>query len=222
MIPYAIPSAIFIGLALSSIWLVFFLLEDKEDPEPKLIITKTFIIGMISALAAAAIEKVFGELCVNLQFSDYSLFSLSGNAFIEEFIKFLVVFIFISASKYFDQPIDRMIYMISAALGFATVENFFFLSNALSVTELAGLSVLRFVGATLMHALASGVLGYAWARRRIIIGIILATVIHVIFNFLVLTKGPELWPTGFLLLISFILFYEFDRIKKYYYERKKR
>lgn len=222
MIPYAVPSAIFIGLALSSIWLVFFLLEDKDKPEPKLLITKTFIIGMISALAAAAIEKIFGLLCVDLGLSDYSLFSLSGNAFIEEFIKFVVVFVFISASKYFDEPVDRMIYMIAAALGFATVENFFFLSNAVSISELAGLSILRFVGATLMHALASGALGYMWARRKIISGLVIATAIHTAFNYLVLEKGPELWPTGFLLLIAFILFYEFDRIKRYYYERKKR
>lgn len=176
---------------------------------------------MISALAAVATEKAFGICCTALKLSEYSLFSLSGNALIEEFIKLAVVFVFISASKYFDEPVDRMIYMIVAALGFATVENFFFLSNAVSVTELAGLSILRFVGATLMHALASGILGYMWAKKKLLWGLIVATAIHTGFNYLILAKGPEMWPTAFLLLIAFILFYEFDRIKQYYYERKK-
>jgi len=221
VIPYILPIAVFIGFALSSAWLVFFLLEDRKKPEPKLMITKTFVIGMVSALAAAGIEKFFGALCAFLSISDYSIISLSGNAFIEELIKFIVVFVFVSASKYFDEPVDRMIYMITAALGFATVENFFFLSSAATATELAGLSILRFVGATLMHALSSGILGYMWAKKKLIGGIVMATGIHTLFNYLVLTKGPETWPTAFLLFVAFILFYKFDRIKTYY-ERKKR
>lgn len=218
---YTIPIITLLGFTLSSIWLVFFLLEDRAKPEPGLLITKTFAIGMISAFAAIGVEKLFGFLCSCLSVEDYSVLSISGNALIEEIIKFAVVFIFVGASKHFDEPIDRMVYMITAALGFATVENFFFFSTAASVTELAGITVLRFVGATLMHALSSGMLGYFWARQRLFIGITVATIVHTVFNFLILAFGPERWPVVFLLLISFILFYEFDKIRQYYYERKK-
>ncbi|MDD4931096.1 MAG: PrsW family glutamic-type intramembrane protease [Candidatus Colwellbacteria bacterium] len=219
---YILPISIMLGLFLSSIWLVFFLLEDRNKPEPKLAITKTFFFGMISAMAAAALEKGFSVFCAGAAIHDYSILSLTGNSLIEELIKFIVVFVFISASRDFDEPVDRMIYMIVAALGFATTENFFFLSNATTISELAGLSIMRFIGATLMHSLSSGMLGYAWAKGKLLLGLVIATIVHTIFNFLILEKGPETWPTAFLLFVAFILFYEFDRIKQYYYERKKR
>ncbi|MDD5098959.1 MAG: PrsW family glutamic-type intramembrane protease [Candidatus Colwellbacteria bacterium] len=218
---YTFPIITLLGFVLSSIWLVFFLLEDRAKPEPRLLITKTFAIGMISAFAAIGMEKLFGLLCSCLSVEEYSILSISGNALIEEVIKFAVVFIFVGASRHFDEPIDRMIYMITAALGFATVENFFFFSTAASIAELAGITILRFVGATLMHALSSGMLGYFWAKQRLFIGVVVATVIHTVFNFLILASGPERWPIVFLLLLSFILFYEFDKIKQYYHERKK-
>jgi len=219
---YIIPASIFLGFLLSSAWLIFFLLEDREQPEPKSIITKTFIFGIISALAAAGFEKLFSIYAPVLGITEYSVLSIGANALIEELVKFITVFIFISHSRFFDEPIDRMVYMITAALGFAVAENFFFLMNARSTEEFIGLSVLRFIGATLMHALSSGLLGYLWAKGKLFFGIIAAVVVHMIFNLLVLGFGPEFYPTIFLVFIAFILFYQFDKIKAYYHERKNR
>jgi protease PrsW len=219
---YIIPASVFIGFLLSSVWLVFFLLEDKERPEPKKAVTKTFILGMLSALAAAGIEKLFAAVAPILGVTEYSILSIGGNALIEELVKFFTVFIFISHYRYFDEPIDHMIYMITAALGFAVAENFFFLMNAHTPEEFIGISVLRFIGATLMHALSAGILGSFWAKGNLLLGVFFATVIHVIFNLLVLNLGPEFYPTVFLILIAFILFYQFDRIKKYCYEKQNR
>jgi len=213
---YLLPISIVIGFGLSAIWLVFFLLEDKDKPEPGLLITKTFAIGMISALGAAALERLFSVSNPVLGITEYSVLSLGVNAFIEEFVKFLVVFVFISRSRFFDEPIDRMVYMITAALGFAVTENFFFLMNASSTEEIVGLSVLRFIGATLMHALSAGILGYFWAKKKLIFGLAIATIIHTLFNILVLNLGPEFYPTSFLIFIAFILFYEFDKIKMHH------
>jgi len=219
---YILPVSVFLGFFLSSAWLVFFLLEDKEKPEPKTAITKTFVLGIISALAAAGFEKLFPLAAPFLKIAEYSAVSIGANSFIEEFVKFLVVFVFISRSRYFDEPVDRMVYMITAALGFAVAENFFFLMNASTTEEIIGLSVLRFIGATLMHALASGLLGYLWARKKLIFGLVIATAIHTVFNLLVLGFGPEFYPTVFLVLVAFILFYQFDKIKAYYHEKQKR
>lgn len=219
---YIIPLSALLGFILSSVWLVFFLLEDKEKPEPKTAITKTFILGILSALAAVGIEKLFSVAAPLFGIAEYSVLSVGANALIEELVKFLTVFIFVSHSRYFDEPIDRMVYMITAALGFAVAENFFFLINASTPEELIGISILRFIGATLMHSLSSGILGNFWAKEKILSGIAFATVIHVIFNLLVLNFGPEFYPTIFLVLIAFILFYQFDKIKTYYYEKQKR
>jgi RsiW-degrading membrane proteinase PrsW (M82 family) len=111
--------------------------------------------------------------------------------------------------------------MIVAALGFAVTENFFFIMSASSTQEIVSLSVLRFVGATLMHALSSGMLGYFWAKKKLFRGIVIATAIHTLFNLIVLNTGPEFYPTVFLIFIAFILFYQFDKIKEYYHEKQK-
>jgi len=218
---YILPASIFLGFMLSAIWLVFFLLEDKKKPEPATMITKTFAIGIVSALAAIGIGKFFAYFAPTLGIIEFSVASISAYAFIEELVKFLAVFIFISHTKHFDEPIDRMIYMIVAALGFAVAENFLFLINTVTALEMVGLATLRFIGATLMHALSSGILGYMWARQKIYYGLIIATFIHIIFNLLILEFGPQFYPTIFLVFVAFILFYQFDRIKTYHYEKQK-
>ena len=219
---YILPISIFLGFFLSAIWLVFFLLEDKKKPEPKSAITKTFILGMVSALVAAGIGRAFLYVAPILGILDYSIMSISVHALIEELIKFLVVFVFISQTRHFNEPIDRIIYMITAALGFAVVENFFFIMNATSIAEIIKLSVFRFIGATLMHSLSSGILGSMWAKGKLFFGIILATIIHVIFNLLILDFGPKFYPIVFLILVAFVLFYQFDIMKTYYYEKQTR
>ena len=216
------PISIFLGFFLSAIWLVFFLLEDKKKPEPKSAITKTFILGMASALAAAGIGKAFLYIAPVLGVIEYSVMSIGVHALIEELAKFLAVFIFISQTRHFDEPIDRIIYMITAALGFAVVENFFFIMSAASLVEIVKISVFRFIGATLMHSLSSGMLGSMWAKGRLLLGIALATIIHIIFNLLILDFGPKFYPIVFLVLVAFVLFYEFDIIKTYYYEKQTR
>ncbi len=219
---HLIPTVTVIGLVISSVWAGFFLLQDHKHPEPIKVILETFFLGILAAFSAIGAEKIFiSFLQLNTTLSAYSLPSLVGNAFIEEFIKFAVVFVFISASKYFDEPVDRMIYMIVSGLGFAAAENIFFLTTAGSSSELLTIVILRFTGATLMHAVTSGTLGYYWAKKDIVVGIITATLIHFVFNVLILGFGPELYPVIFLCITTFILFRNFDRIKSRYHERKK-
>src|SRR3989344_4852454 len=89
---------------------------------------------------------------------------------IEEFLKYGAAFVVafhairINKNKYIDEPVDPLIYMITAALGFAALENTLFLINPLLGGDaLSGILTgnLRFIGASLLHVLASGVVGLA-------------------------------------------------------------
>ncbi|HQA96022.1 MAG TPA: PrsW family glutamic-type intramembrane protease, partial [Candidatus Colwellbacteria bacterium] len=111
-----------IGLALGIVWLSFFLLEDDEHPEPKSLLFATFVLGLASAWVAIACEQIFAVHSPAWGIANYSRLSLVVNSFIEESIKFGVIWIFIRKSRFFDEPIDRIIYMITASLGFATME----------------------------------------------------------------------------------------------------
>ncbi len=169
---------------------------------------QVFLVGMLTALAVAFFELKLKNLLPLLQFS---IIGLLFFAFVEEFGKFLGVYFAVSKSRFFDEPIDGMIYMITAAMGFATVENFLFLVGFAKALEL---TVLRFVGATLLHALASGFVGFYWVRRKLIKGFTLATLIHAGFNFLILRlPGYEIYATSILIIAAFFLFYDFDLIK---------
>jgi RsiW-degrading membrane proteinase PrsW (M82 family) len=216
---FAIASSI--GIVLSGFWLLFFLFEDRKDPEPTFLITRIFFLGMLAAGLAAYLEQTLAsQVFPLLSVGRYSISSLLANGFLEELMKFLVVLFFIRYSKFLDEPIDLMIYMITAALGFAAVENLLFFHSVQSIEELIGLASLRFVGATLMHALASGLLGYFWAKRRLLFGFITVTLLHALFNYLILKVGPTIFPTILLVIMAIVMFADFDKLKDYYERRK--
>jgi RsiW-degrading membrane proteinase PrsW (M82 family) len=113
-----------------------------------------------------------------------------------------------------------MIYMITAALGFATMEN---IATALRVSNSFELLTLRFVGANLLHSLASGIVGYYWAKalirnqfvKNIFIGVTLATIIHAVFNFLMLQWGPGARVSLFLVFLAFFVLKDFELLKRF-------
>jgi RsiW-degrading membrane proteinase PrsW (M82 family) len=203
-----------LGLLPSLIWLVFFLLEDRINPEPKRMIAKVFLAGSVSALFAA-VPQLFIKLSIIplIKIDDFSVAAFVIFALIEELVKFAAVYIVICNEECFDEPIDAMIYMITAALGFAALENILYIAGARSDLIIESISM-RFVGATLLHAIASGLIGYFWMRKKIITGIIVATLLHTGFNVLVLhSNSTPIYATSILIFASFFLFDDFDIMK---------
>jgi RsiW-degrading membrane proteinase PrsW (M82 family) len=109
-----------------------------------------------------------------------------------------------------DEPIDYPMYFIAAALGFAALENVLFLIQPLSnsgmvVGALTG--NLRFLGSTLLHAIASGMIGSAlglsyyrgWFANKIylLIGIASAITLHSLFNFFIMKGSGENFSESF-------------------------
>lgn len=205
---------VLLGLLPSLIWLVFFLLEDRVCPEPKRMVAKVFLAGAVSAIFAA-IPQLFIKLSIipAINIDDFSVLAFFIFALIEELVKFAAVYIVLYNEECFDEPIDAMIYMITAALGFAALENILYVANANSELIIESISM-RFVGATLLHAIASGFIGYFWMRKKIATGIIVATLLHTGFNVLVLhSNSIPIYATSILIFASFFLFDDFDIIK---------
>jgi RsiW-degrading membrane proteinase PrsW (M82 family) len=211
--------SVILGLLPAIIWMAFFLQEDKKRPEPKRLIISTFILGGVIAFVALQFQTVFSGLFTSLGVKAYSPFSIFWLAGIEEFFKFLVVFLWVSKRKDFDEPIDAMIYMIIAALGFATVENIASIGRATNGFELI---TLRFLGATFLHTLSSGLIGYYWAlgllkkavTSFLAAGWFIATLLHSIFNALILIYGPVFQVTIFLVFIAFFVLNDFEKLKR--------
>jgi RsiW-degrading membrane proteinase PrsW (M82 family) len=209
---------IILGLLPGFAWLVFYLEEDPH-PEPKKLIFETFLAGAISTFIVLGFQTMFNNIAGGYGIAQYSFLSFIVLSAIEEFFKFGAARVVVGEhQKDFDEPVDAMIYIIVAALGFATVENIAAASNAANVA--IETTTLRFIGATLLHTLSSGLLGYFWARslleRRqsvLFVGFALATMLHAIFNYLIIRFEPVVIPTTFLVIFALFILYDFEKLK---------
>lgn len=206
------------GVIPTVIWLRFWLREDDDKPEPPGLLILTFVAGMLSVLLVLPIENWI-----------YSNFALTGPvitliAFVEEFGKFAVVALVAFPSRYIDEANDYAVYLITGALGFAALENTLFLIEPLVQENLSiafSTGNLRFLGATVLHVVASGLIGVsmglAFYKSRqskymhFLVGIILATGLHAIFNFFIMRASPQniitifgvVWVAAIVILLLF-------------------
>lgn len=213
-----------LGLLPGFAWL-FFYLGEETHPEPKRLIAFTFVIGMAFGFFTVAIEMFFSKGLGGVGIGEFSIVSLIGLALIEETMKFAAAHFAVSRSPAFNEPIDAMIYTIVAALGFATLENIGALSNITVGANFvpAALTTLsfRFIGATLLHSLTSAIVGYYWAlglvrgrfKRYLLVGLAVATSLHAIFNYLILSYGDNAYIVVFLVVIGFFVLNDFEKLK---------
>lgn len=218
----------------SIIWLLFYLRQDVH-PESNPQVIKIFLYGMLIAIPAALLEiGIFkgisksGQI-FNLPSIFVSIFYIFlGVALVEEFLKYLVFKLKVERSSELDEPIDVMLYMIIAGLGFAFLENLliFWPPQALAVFESLIVSGLRFLGATFLHALCSGILGYFLAlsffdlkrqRRFFVFGLAMVVFLHGLFNFSIMKiEGPERFiiPAIIVGLLAFFVLLGIKKLKK--------
>ena len=215
------------GLSPSIIWLLFYLKKDPH-PESRRMIAKVFLLGILAALAAGVVELGLFKLAENagimIRFSDsfpllYFLFyNFILVSFVEEYSKYIMVRIGAVKDTQFDEPVDVVIYMITAALGFAALENLLYIVPVLfpeenfTIFQAGTISLFRFIGATFLHALGSGIAGiflaisfYKKKRGYAFLGIFLAVLLHGLFNISIIgIEGGMAKKDSFLVNISLV------------------
>lgn len=213
------------------LWLLFYLREDCH-PEPKLLLLLTFIGGMIAAIPAIIAECTFMEIVggsckEGITVTINPLFFFLGIALIEEYIKYLPIKLAILKRRDFDEPVDAMIYLMTSAMGFASLENVLFLFPLFQQNLLSGfeIGVNRFLGANLLHVLSSGIVGYFLARaffsphrhHFVGLGILVATILHALFNYFILLRGPESQTAPYIILLlttmAVVVFVDFESLR---------
>jgi len=195
-----------LGVLPSVIWLFFYLRQDSR-PEPNRLVLKIFLWGGLTGPVAILAQFIAMRACQPI-FSWSDFFVLPGKAstpfflnvvlfapLVEEYLKYIVVKWLILKNPAFDEPLDAMLYLIISALGFAAVENLLniFMPENLTLGAALSQSAARFLSATLLHTLSSGILGYFLARsllnlkkRKTILagGFLLAAAFHGSYNYL--------------------------------------
>jgi RsiW-degrading membrane proteinase PrsW (M82 family) len=209
------------GLLPTLVWLWFWLSEDRCQPEPRVRIMLTFLAGILSVVLVLPVEDIFAQFAPQIQsflavILPSALYSVAvvvpaGStipvfvfvlwASSEELLKLGAASPFGLISRAYDEPIDAVVYMTTAALGFAAAENGLYLFTGGHGAAIQSLLTgdLRFVGATLLHVLSSATIGlvmaffYSYPRvvrvLALLCGVILAITLHTLFNFFILLEG---------------------------------
>lgn len=183
------------GILPALLWLVFWLMEDRCDPEPKRYIFFCFLGGMVAVPLVLPLEQAANRYLSGLEL-------LLAWATLEELFKFGAAYLVALRFRVFDEPLDGVIYLVTAALGFSALENAFFLLTPAGDGDLLRTLItgdLRFIGASLLHTLASATVGVALAlsfyksarvrRLAAVCGVVLAIALHTLFNFFILQSG---------------------------------
>lgn len=179
-------------------WLWYFYRKDKLEPEPKTLIIKTFLIGILLGIPATFLEFLFTESLV---------VTIVIAPLIEEALKYGGVRFTVYQKAEFDEPLDGIIYTAALALGFASMENWLYLfaaylgadeaAEALDVLSPFGVVASVFIVRALLsvpsHVLYSSMWGYALGKAKftdlqegralIRRGFLLAVFCHGLFNF---------------------------------------
>lgn len=206
------------GIFPALLWLWFWLKEDKKRPEPRGLIMLAFIAGMVAVPLVIPIEQAIKEFSVNTTLLIIVLWAAT-----EEIMKYGAAVLIVLRKKAVDEPVDTIIYMITVALGFAALENTLFLLNPdIGIVDSILTGNLRFLGATLLHVLASAIIGVAMSfsfyksklKQKIFrnIGLVLAIILHSLFNFFIINNNEEKILIVFLFvwvgIVILLLFFE--------------
>ncbi len=234
IISYRLFLYIFFGILPALVWLFYYLKKDLH-PEPKRMILKIFLLGSLVTLPVFLAQLGLSTLLTELKLPPFIisiLYWFFVVALTEEFFKYLVVKGKVLNSRHLDEPLDIMIYMIVAALGFATLENILYLfspADNLSFNQVLNnaftVSFVRFIGATFLHTLASATLGYFLIievyeiKKRglfFFLGLMIATTLHGLYNFSVVTFRGTLQiaiPITILIGLAIFVLWAFNRVK---------
>lgn len=193
--PQTIIYALLGGILPALVWLAFWQSEDKKRPEPRGLIVFTFLLGALAVPLVIPFQRRALEL-----FPGYGMETFLVWAILEEVFKLLAAFYALKSIDD-DEPIDPLIYMITAALGFTALENTLFIANPLLQQDVMGTVItgsLRFIGSSLLHTASSGVIGLAlaltfykrtWVKwLSAITGVLLAIFFHTAFNVFLLVE----------------------------------
>jgi RsiW-degrading membrane proteinase PrsW (M82 family) len=132
--------------------------QDRLRPEPKRLVLRVFLFGLLSALVAIPLELLVGQLQRafdpgGIWLPLFKAFVVAG--LVEESLKLTVVRMTAFRTEAFDEVMDGVVYTVVAGLGFACLENILYVLGGSLATALV-----RAVTAVPLHAAASGLMGY--------------------------------------------------------------
>ena len=216
-----------------SLLIILFFMKSDLFPEPNNQIFKIFFYGIVLCIPAFIINTALGTFFSNIGFDGTLLPTLLTAAPIEEILKFIVLYYLVYKMKDFNEPIDGIVYGVTVSLGFATLENIYYvyvLSDYYNVSS-QSLAILRSFSTIPAHGIFGATMGYFFMKYSFIkkqdnltLCIIVPILLHASYNFFVSTNFLIalliIFISWFILLNAFSKLKNKQKKKKKEYEKK--
>lgn len=214
------PVLLLLGGVLAIVPLVIVMLGvwwiDRWEPEPRGLLVFGFLWGAVMSVAIALLVDIGVQLTSYAAGVDADALDVVGTVIqapvVEEAAKgFGVLLIFLVARKYFDGPVDGIVYAAVIAGGFAFTENILYFSQAIAYSGLLSVDALltffvRGIMSPFAHAMFTAMTGLfigLWGRKSVaggiggfFVGLLPAMGLHALWN-----------GTSYLGLIGWFLLY---------------
>ena len=192
-----INNLLFISIAPVFIIAFYVYYRDKYEKEPFSVLLKALFTGILIILPIVIIERIltlFSEDMEDLQNAAYTAFVVAGLT--EEGMKYLAFYVFFWRNKNFNEKFDGIVYAVFIALGFAAIENIFYV-----LIGGYGVGILRAMTAVPAHALFGTMMGYHFGLARfnpkhksvnLILAFVLPFFSHGLYDFLLMGNSQFL------------------------------
>ena len=206
---------------LPSVFIVIFFVVSDKFREPNWEIIKIFIFGLLITIPAFfANFFLISFFSQNTLASQHLISSFLTAAPVEEGLKFLVLFLVVYKMKNFNEPLDGMVYGLCVSLGFATLENVYYvyLSEFKEITPMT-LAIVRSFTAVPAHGVFGAMMGYFFMKYSYInkkdnlfFCFFIPFLLHGFYN---LFAGVNFFYAAILIIVAWIIALRlFSRLKK--------
>ena len=206
---------------LPSILIVLFFVTSDRFKEPTKEIIKVFFLGILITIPAYFLNTYLSEIWYSTNASEGLISSFLTAAPVEEGLKLSVLYFFVYKMKDFNEPVDGIVYGVTVSLGFATLENIYYvylLADYFETTSMT-LAILRSFSAIPAHAVFGVFMGYFFMKYafikkgdNLIFAFLIPFVLHGCYN---LFTSSNFIISLILIIISWIIALRmFARLKK--------
>ena len=214
---------------LPSILIILFFVYSDRFKEPRGEIIKVFFYGILITIPAYFLNTYLDAFWYNnFRVSEGLISSFLTAAPVEEGLKLSILYFFVYKMKDFNEPIDGIVYGVTASLGFATLENFYYVYLLADYFETSSmtLAILRAFSAVPAHAVFGVFMGYFFMKYAFIkkgdnlfFAFVIPFVLHGCYN---LFASSNFVISLILILIAWIIaFRMFSKLKKSQYIKKR-
>lgn len=200
--------------------LAFFIyMADRYDKKPLKWLLLAFLLGAVVIVLPVLYENLierFGIYVDPRSKVRTTAYAFYGVGFGEEISKFLILRLFFFKKKFNNEPINAIVYAVMVGMGFASTENIYYIyaSDTREITAiiraLTAIPAHAFFGIIMGYFMGQAKFTYSFKRTRLVaIGVILAMLIHGIYDLFLFIDWGNIWfnllPAPILLLILLIV-----------------